>query len=397
MVDSSLTLGGPSISRRRFLQNAGMALAAGVVFPALIPARALGRDGAVAPSNRVAVGVVGTGQGMSSIRRMIPFPDVEVVGVCDVDAGRVAGSVRNIEQMSGRKAAKPYSDFRELFAKAHLDAVVLAAPDHWHGVMAVMAARAGIDIYGEKPIAHTFAEGRAIVDAVKQHGRVWQTGSWQRSVGNFRQAVELVRNGRIGKISYVEVGTTGDFANFKIRSAGGKLGEPPQVLDYDMWVGPAQWQEYDPRVTHYNWRWVLNFGGGNLMDWVGHHLDIAHWAMDLDGTGPVSVSGVGEYAVSGAWDAERKYLYECTYANGLVIKVGGEVAPGAKFFGENGKWIYVDRGKLTASDPAILKQAPAADEYHVYRSDNHWRNFIDCVKSRSETITPAHVAHRSAT
>ncbi|MDR2863449.1 MAG: Gfo/Idh/MocA family oxidoreductase [Puniceicoccales bacterium] len=382
------------ISRRRFLKNTGALLAAGTAFPMLVPARALGLDGEVAPSNRITVGVVGTRQGMSSIRSILPFADAQVVGACDVDSRRAVESAALINRHYQSTVAKPYGDYRELFAKAKLDAVVLAAPDHWHGIMAVTAARAGIDIYGEKPLAHTFAEGRAIVDAVKQHGRVWQTGSWQRSIAKFREAVELVRGGCIGKVSRVEVGTIGDFNSYKVRSAGGSPGRPPEHLDYEMWLGPALWRPYDPRITHYNWRWSLDFGGGNLMDWVGHHVDIAHWALNLDHTGPVKVRGISAtYSEAPSWDAERTYTYECTYASGQVITVGGDIAPGAKFFGEDGKWLYVDRGKFEVSDPAILRQPGEP----VYRSDNHWRNFIDCVKTRATTITPADVAHRSAT
>ncbi|MDR2844766.1 MAG: Gfo/Idh/MocA family oxidoreductase, partial [Puniceicoccales bacterium] len=189
-----------AISRRRFLQNAGMAMAAGVVFPSLIPSRVLGRDGGVAPSNRIALGVVGLQQGWDGFRRCIEHREVQGVAICDVDGGRVDKRLKELAKVPNAQGVKSYVDFREMFASAKLDAVVLGAPDHWHGIMAVQAARAGLDIYGEKPLAHTIAEGRAIANAVRQHGRIWQTGSWQRSKGNFRRAVELVRNGRIGKV-----------------------------------------------------------------------------------------------------------------------------------------------------------------------------------------------------
>jgi predicted dehydrogenase len=270
--------------------------------------------------------------------------------------------------------------------------------------MCVAAARAGLDIYGEKPIAHTLKEGRAIANAVAQHGRIWQTGMWQRSTKNFLQAVQLVRSGRIGKVARVEVGTLGDFGNpteppryaaVTRAKDRGSLGKPPSNLDYDLWLGPAQLQEYDPRIIHYNWRWVLNFGGGNLLDWVSHHLDIAHWGMDFDRTGPVKVTGSANFATENPWDAPRTYKYECTYANGAVISV--DSSNGTKFFGENGQWIYVTRGKINASDPSILQYDPRPEEIKdVYVSPNHWRNFIDCVKSRRETITPAETGHRTA-
>jgi predicted dehydrogenase len=285
-----------------------------------------------------------------------------------------------------------------MFAKANLDAVVIGAPDHWHGIMGVTAARLGLDIYGEKPLAHTFKEGRAIVEAVKQHGRVWQTGSWQRSRSNFHRAVELVRNGRIGKVVRVEVGTLGYWGDrTKIRPK--EAGHPPAELDYDLYVGPAEWHEYDPRVVHYNWRWVLHFGGGNLMDWVGHHVDIAHWGTGKDATSPVKIEPIAvDYSTDAPFDAEKTYHYRCTYADGLVIEVNTQM--GTKFIGEDGRWIKVNRGGgtrgLNASDPAILSEVIGASEYHPYKSNNHQQNFIECIRSRNETITPAETAHRSA-
>ena len=376
-------------SRRRFLQNTGLALAAGFVCPAIIPARALGRDGHVAPSNRVALGVVGVRQGWDSMWKCLSFGDVEGVSVCETDGARLRQKVGEVQKRPNGKGVKGYKDFREMFAKGNLDAVILAAPDHWHGIMAVTAARAGLDIYGEKPLAHTLVEGRAIVEAVRQHGRIWQTGSWQRSVGNFRKAVNIVRNGLIGKIVRIEVGTHGHWGK---RHGDKAVFDTPG--DYDMWVGPAQWMPYNPRVTHYQWRWCLNYGGGNLMDWVGHHVDIAHWGADFDATGPVKISGKGEFSTDAPFDAEMTYRYECTYANGVTMVV--DSSSGTKFIGENGKWVYVNRGKLDASDKSILNFEPGPNDYHAYRSENHWRNFIDSVKTRRETVTPAEAAHRAA-
>ncbi|MDR3229122.1 MAG: Gfo/Idh/MocA family oxidoreductase [Puniceicoccales bacterium] len=396
--------GASQLSRRNFLKNAAAALATAAVFPALVPARALGRDGNVAPSNRVALGVLGMQQGWDSFRNCLSFDDVQGAALCDVDSERLNGRLREAHGRPNGRGAKGYHDFRDMFANGKLDAVILAAPDHWHGIMCVAAARAGLDIYGEKPLAHTLKEGRAIVEAVKQHGRIWQTGMWQRSTDNFYRAVSLVRSGRIGKVNRVKVGTLGDFGNpaqppryaTVIRPQDrGSFGKPPANLDYEMWVGPAQWQEYNPRITHYNWRWVLNFGGGNLLDWVSHHLDIAHWGMDFDRTGPAKVTGSARFATNAPWDAPRDYKYECTYATGEVITV--DSSDGATWYGENGQWIYVTRGRLRASDPSILAYDPKPEEISgVYRSRNHWRNFIDCIKARRETITPAETAHRTA-
>jgi predicted dehydrogenase len=384
------------ISRRSFLHKTGLAVAATIAFPTIIPSRVLGKDGAISPSNRIVIGAVGMGQGHFNMTRMLPFKDVQVVSICDVDDKQAAKGKQTVDNHYQNTDARTYRDFRDMFAKDNLDAVILAAPDHWHGIMSVAAARAGLDIFGEKPLAHTLREGRAICNAVRQHGRIWQTGSWQRSVPNFRQAVELVRNGRLGKITNIEVGTFGNFNGNAIKPPEApKLDRIPRELNYNLWLGPAPWRDYDSRIVHYNWRWNLDFGGGNLMDWVGHHVDIAHWAMDLDHTGPVKVSGSGEYGIVTPWNAETKYRYACTYQDGLTITVSSDFKGGTKFYGERG-WIHVDRGVLEASDPAILRETPNSGELFVYRSDDHWRNFIDCIKDRRNTISPCEAAHRSA-
>ncbi|MDR1818281.1 MAG: Gfo/Idh/MocA family oxidoreductase [Puniceicoccales bacterium] len=399
-------------SRRAFLKNSAAALATAAflpAFPALVPARVLGRDGATAPSNRINLGVVGANsQGWSDFRDFFAIKGVEPVAVCDVDRGVLNGRAN---ETAKRRGVSPetigrYGDFREMFDKAKLDAVVIGTPDHWHAIIAIAAARKGIHIYGEKPLAHTLVEGRAIVNAVKQHGVVWQTGSWQRSRKNFHRAVELVRNGAIGKITHAEVGTLEIQNGFDWSLASSPdektLGKPPAELDYDMWVGPAQFIPYDKRFTRYHWRWVLNFGGGNLMDWVGHHVDIAHWALDFDTTGPLRVEpdlNYREYSTKLPFDAETKYDYKCTYATGQYVHVASRFPTGVRFYGEKGKWLRVDRGRLHSSNDAeILNAANDPNAAPVYRSENHSVNFIECVRAgRVEgTITPAETAHRSA-
>lgn len=332
------------------------------------------------------------------MERFLPFRDVQAIAVAETDYARGDKAVNRINAHYMNNSAKPWRDFREMFANAGLDAVVLAPPDHWHGVMGVAAVRAGLDVFGEKPLTHTLVEGRAVCDAVKQHGRVWQTGSWQRSVATFRRATELIRGGVLGKISRVECGTLGGAPT--PAAAPSTLGNPPANLDYEMWVGPAQWTDYDPRVTHLRWRYVANYGGGRLIDFVGHHVDAALWALGLDCTGPEKVSGSGTFAMTPPYDIETSYRYECTFANGLVLEASSDLQQGAKFFGEHG-WLLVGRGRgingspfLRASSSSILEENPAVSG--VYRSDNHWRNFIDCVKTRGETIAPAETGQRSA-
>ncbi|MDR0535395.1 MAG: Gfo/Idh/MocA family oxidoreductase [Puniceicoccales bacterium] len=387
------------MSRRIFLRNTGLAIAAGAVFPNLVPARAMGRDGGVAPSNRLTMGLVGTGQGWSDMQGFLAHKDVQATAICDVDSNEARRIARAVDARYRTNGTRAYQDFREMFAKEKLDTVIIAPPDHWHAIIAIAAARAGVDIYGEKPLAHTLVEGRAIANAVKQHGRVWQTGSWQRSGSAFYRAVSLVRAGVIGRVSHVKVGTLATQNGFS-RSLGTKpdpelIGKPPAHLDYDLWLGPAAHMEYDPRFVKYNWRWILNFGGGNLMDWVGHHVDIAQWGLDFDETGPAKITGKAEFSTKLPWDAPTKYEYECTYANGQVIQVNSGFADGTRFIGEDGRHIYVTRGRLTASK-GVLETKIGSDAKTTYQSLDHNRNFLDCVKSRRTTITPVETAHRAA-
>jgi len=281
------------ISRRKALKLGTL----GAVAPFILPT-GLRADPARAPSNRITIGCIGVGgMGGSNMRSFLGLDDCRVVAVCDPHQGKARGAKAAVDRHYGDTGCAAYADFRELIARPDIDAVVISTPDHWHGVIAVAAAQAGKDIYGEKPLAHTYAEGRAVADAVRRYGRVWQTGSWQRSVHNFPRACELVFNGRIGKVHTVEVGLPVDAASGQDRPY--TLQPVPEGLDYDLWVGPARWMPYHPQFTDFNWRWNLNFGGGGLMDWVGHHLDIAHWGMGWDSTGPDLNRGRGSVSDQG--------------------------------------------------------------------------------------------------
>ncbi len=386
-----------TVSRRHFIRNAGIVAGAAFAFPTIIPARVLGLNGAVSPSNKITMGVLGMAQGYFNAARFLEMPDVEVVAICDVDTARREKGVKQTNEKYGKTGTRGYNDYRDMFASG-IDTVILGSPDHTHGILSVAAARAGIDIFGEKPLAHTLAEGRAICKAVRENNVVWQTGSWQRSIGTFRRAAELVVNGRLGKIGRIEITMPGKFYGGRITAPERKgPATVPAGLDYELWVGPAQWSEYDPRIVHHEWRYNLKYGGGALMDWVGHHVDIAHWAMGLDNTGPVKISGTGTYGADGVWDAEYEYGCTCDYADGLVMTLNSLPSGlgGTKFIGEKG-WVDIGRGYLRASDPKILLQTPRDDEKQVYCSDDHWRNFIDCVKDRRTSITPCEAAHRSA-
>lgn len=383
------------ISRRVFLQAAAAATAG----PLILTGCATTRTGArrPKPSERVVMGAIGLGwQGPDNLGRFLSNKDVQVVAICDVDQNHLARIKETVDRTYENQDCATYTKFEELLARGDLDAVSIALPDHWHAIPAIAAAQAGCDIYGEKPLSHVLMEGRAMVNAVKKHKRIWQTGSWQRSVRDFHRAAELVRNGRIGKVKCCEVGLGGgyeDYAGTKDKTA---YCEPPPELDYERWLGPAPEHPYCAARIHKNWRWVMDYGGGRIMDWVGHHLDIAHWGLGLDRTGPVLVEGTGTIPEKGSvWDAPPDYDCTATYADGLVIKISNKYPMGAKWYGELG-WIYVDRGTLEAEPKSILDEKIGENEIHLYESRDHFVNFIECVKSRQETITPAEVAHRSA-
>ena len=324
-------------SRRSFLRRSAGAAVAGLGFPYIVPSEVLGGSAAVAPSEKLTVGCIGMGNmGGSDMRSFLREQDAHVVAVCDVDSRRLESAKDRVDEHYGNTDCAAYADFRDLIGRDDIDVVQLTTPDHWHSVIAVAAAKAGKDIYGEKPLSHTLREGRAMCDAIARYGRVWQTGSWQRSERRFRFACELVLNGRIGKVHHVDVGLPEGYST-DAGDEGETVTEPPKELDYDFWLGPAPYTDYVPARVHWNWRWNLEYGGGQLLDWVGHHVDIAHWALGLDHTGPVEVEGVGQYPESGLWNAAATYRVDTRYANGVTMTIAGgdpDIVMGTKWFGE---------------------------------------------------------------
>jgi predicted dehydrogenase len=382
------------LSRRRFLKAAGLAAA-----PFLVSSCVSGGGRRAAPSERITLGVVGWGMmGPHNTKAFLGQGDCQVVAACDLDETHLEQALTTINGHYGNKDCRGYHDYRELMARKDIDAVTLAVPDHWHALTAIEAARRKKDIYGEKPLAHTVAEQQAIVKAVQKHGRIWQTGSWQRSKTPFRRAAEIVRSGMIGKVTRVEVGLPE--GNFDVSGTKHRMTPtpPPQELDYEFWIGPAQMEPYIEGRIHKNWRWNYNTGGGQLMDWIGHHCDIAHWGLDLDNTGPIEVEGKGEFPPSDAvWNTCTRYRITCQYPNGIELVIAGgdkEIVMGTKWIGADG-WVRVDRGGYDASE--VNWFTIPEDDYKVrlYRSNDHHRNFLDCVRSRKPTITPVTVAHHS--
>jgi len=383
------------LDRRQFLKRATAAAAGAVGFPYIVPSSALGRDGGVAASNRIVHGCIGVGsRGSGVMRGFLGRNEVQIVAVCDIDSDHRDRAKKLIDDKYGNTDCATYHDFSELIARDDIDTMSLAVPDHWHSIPVIMGARAGKDMYAEKPLARTIHEGRQMVRAVERYKRVWQTGSQQRSTANFHKACELVRNGRIGKVHKVEVGLpTG-------RSGPAAEVKPvPANLDWNRWLGPAPWRaytEFGKRGVHWDWRWVRDFSGGQLTDWAGHHIDIAHWGLGLGRTGPVEIEGRGEFPSDGIYDVAITYKFTCKYANGVEFTVANnkQVAQGAKWYGEKG-WIYVKRGKLEANPSEVLNETIGPNEIHLYESRDHIGNFLECVRTRKETVAPIEIGHRS--
>ncbi len=381
-----------TISRRKFLKRATAAAAGVAGLPYLIPSSALGKDGSVAPSNRIVIGVIGTGgQGMSDLHGFLNKDEVQVVAVCDVDADHRNQARDRVNTKYGNRDCATYNDFREVIGRSDIDAVLLALPDQWHAISAIMAARAGKDIHAQKPLAYNIAEGRAIVEAVNRYGVVWQTGSQQRSDRRFRFACELVRNGRIGKVDIVKVG----LPNLSdIRDYGTQPAPVPDGFDYDMWLGPSPWAPYNPSRCHWNFRWISDYSGGQITDWAGHHCDIAQWGMGTELTSPVEIEGTGVFPRASLHDTVENYRFTCKYAEGFTMIVAGALPQGVRFEGSDG-WVFVNRSKIDAHPKSLSNSVIGPDEIHLYKSDDHKQDFLNCVRTRSRPVAPVEVAHRS--
>jgi predicted dehydrogenase len=383
-------------SRRNFLRNSLSLVAGTIVLPHIIPSSALGMNGVTPPSDRIVMGSIGVGsQGTSNMKNFLKYKEVQYVALCDLDSGHLEKATAIVNQFYKNTDCRTHKDYREFLEKEKLDAVCISVPDHWHSIAYVAAANKKINIYGEKPLARTIGEGQQIVKAVQKNNIIWQTGSWQRSVSNFHKGAELVFNGRLGKVNRVEVG---------LPNATKLIGMPPvkevpAELDWDFWLGSAPKVPYRG-VCHWNWRWILDYSGGQLTDWAGHHIDIAHWGLGLDRTGPIEVSGEGVYPGSGElYNVPMEYDFNCKYQTGVVIRVANASrlpqGMGVVWYGENG-WIHVDRGDvITASKPELISVELSANKKALYNCEDHWGNFLECIRTHKETIAPVDIAHRS--
>ena len=407
------------ISRRKFLQKTSLAAAGAIGFPYIIPSSALGLDGTVAPSNRIVMGCIGAGgQGTWNMLAFLEQPDVQVVAICDVNEGsddydklyQFEGSTTAGRNPARQRAEKyyaqqkadgtykgcdGYNDFRELLARKDIDAVTVCTPDHWHGLVSIAAAKAGKDIYCEKPLVNSIPEGRAVCEAVKRYKRVLQTGSHERSGSSVRFACELVRNGRLGKLHTIRINMPVDN---QIAIGPQPTMPVPPGLDYDMWLGPTTWYPYTRRRGHFYWRYILECGGGEMTDRGAHIIDIAQLGNNTDDSGPVKISARGSAPRNGLFDTFDKYTFECEYANGVRMLGGIDQPRGLKFEGTDGwVFIHIHGGRLEAEPASLLQEIIRPEEIHLGRSPGHHRNFLEAIKTRNLPMAPAEVGHRTAT
>ncbi len=375
-------------TRRSFLRQGSLAAAAAVTAPLVLSARARGAN------DRIAVGCIGVrNQGAANISRFLGA-GADVVAVCDVDAG-VARAAADLVARSA-PPCRVSGDYRELLDQKGLDAVVVTTPDHWHALISIHACEALKDVYCEKPLSLTIAEGRRMVTAARQHDRIVQTGSQQRSDREFWTACMLARNGLIGTVQEVLVGIPEP--NHPV-SIGGE--EPiPLELNYDLWLGPAPLKPYHSRRVHYNFRFWWDYSGGQITNFGAHHLDIAQWALGTDAGGPAAVAGAAEFHPERVHEVTEACRITYTYADGTRLILGqrqADIPEGVTLIGSKGR-IFVNRGQLK-TEPSELSETDLAATglTQLYRSHDHTRNFLDCMRTRELPVCDVEIGHRSAT
>ena len=379
-------------SRREMLSGiAGM-----IAFPHLVASSALGKAGTAAASERVATGAIGVGgRGRQILQALMGRPDCRMLAVCDVDSRRLDQARDIVNSKYGNADCAAYADYRELLIRDDIDAVLIASPDHWHVLQSVEAARAGKDMYLEKPLGLSVAEDVALREAIKRYNRVFQFGTQQRSGRNFRFACELVRNGRIGRLRTITAATPAS----RIVDSYRPSRVPPQ-LDYEMWVGPARWMPYTQGVVGScgNWGHISNFSLGWITTWGIHHVDIAQWGNDADKSGPVEIEGSGEFPEDGLYDCAVAWDVKLKYANGVTLNFvdNKRERQGVLFQGDEGR-VFVKRGAIEAEPKSLLNERIGPEETHLANSSDHAGNFLDCVKSRRTPVSSIDSAVRTDT
>lgn len=381
-----------SWSRRQFI---GKTAALSAFF--IVPRHVLGGKGYLAPSDRITLGCIGNGkQGHGLLQAFLHTNEVQVLANCDVYAAKRDHFKEQAEAFYAKQSSSSkyngctaYNDFREVLSRRDIDAVVIAVPDFWHAVIAVRAAEAGKDIYCEKPLSLTIEEGRAMVNATRKYKRVFQTGSMQRSWPEFRQTVELIRNGYIGDIKAVQVSVGGPSGTYDLPE------EPlPKGLDWDFWLGPDSYYHYNHQIAPSlqddfwaRWRYYKPFGGGDMTDWGAHMFDIVQWALDMDNSGPTDIIPPD--------DAHAALTFR--YANGITVTHENfGIDHAIRFTGSKGQ-IDIQRGKLETTPASLKDKVIGPDEKHVYHSSDHYKDWLDAIRKRSKPICDVETGHRSAT
>jgi len=394
------------MKRRHFIKSSTV-----FAVPTIIPSSVIFAQGnKPVPSNRITIGLIGCGgQGNGDLSTIMNSAEIQTVAVCDPDKGRREATQAQVEERYAKESAggtikgiDAVNDFRKITERSDIDAVIVATPDHWHALATLGALRTGKHVYCEKPITHRFTEGQSVYQEAAKQKVIFQVGSQQRSETVFRIAVEIVMNGLIGKVKEVKVGLpTGNQTDLE-----GKVAEPvPDGLDYDLWCGPSRMLPFNPKRLHWDWRWCLDYGGGQLMDWIGHHNDIAHWGLEMDQSGPISVEAKNfRYPAKGMYDNPIDYEVISTYEQGYTVTMSnslqmgnGNHKMGTQWIGENG-WVYADRGRIEASNGEWTRESFDRGPKKAYKvKGGHHRNWVEGILTRNECICPAETGHRSAT
>jgi predicted dehydrogenase len=363
----------------------------GVTFPTIIPSRALGRDGVVAPSERIVLGGIGLrNRGEYVLNFMLDQPDVQFVGVADVRADRRQAVKQIADTKYGDTSCATYRDFRELLQRSDIDAVLIATGDRWHAPASMLAAEAGKDVYSEKPCAISMALSRQLADTIRRTGRVFQAGTQRRSVSNFQFAAQLAQSGKLGSISSLHASI------YQLQNSHEWLPEEPQptkdVIDWDMWLGPAPWRPYNRAYVDGQWRGYYDFdSGARLLDWGAHTLDLCQWALQSDDTTPVEYEPL---------DVADDNVILCTYANGvkLFLRKNGWLGLGTcpvRFEGDEG-WVETgDSGRIEVSSSVLRAEIPALSADPGISPRLHVRDFLNCVTTRAKPVANADIAARS--
>ncbi|MBL9094304.1 MAG: Gfo/Idh/MocA family oxidoreductase [Planctomycetaceae bacterium] len=383
-------------SRRTFLKASA---AASLAAPTIVSPTIFAKGDVPAPSDRVVVGSIGVGdlgRRHHLNNKLLTNPRIQVAAVCDVDRNHRDLAANDVLTKSG-KMPGVYKDFRDLCDRSDIDAVVVVTPDHWHALVSIYAMETGKDVYCEKPLTLTIEEGKKMVEVARRYGTVFQTGSQQRSEGPFRQAVELIRNGKIGKLQRVDT-----YIGFVEPGEWQAPTTPPPELDWNMWLGPAPYAEYFPNRCHYQFRWFGDYSGGKLTDWGAHHNDITQWALDMDKSGPVKVRCENaEFGPTGPHDVALNFDIVYTYANGVELHCHSQGKNGVKFTGTDG-WVFVSRSQkeFDAHDKSLLTWQAGENDVRLPRTETkspHHDNWLNCIASRERPICDVEVGHRSAT